>query len=197
MMVPVLLLCAVSVWQFASAAYIHAKAELAQWLVADAWQRTRQGEARATPWPWADTWPVARLRVERLKIDQMVLAGASGRTLAFGPGWMKASAVPGEPGSSVIAAHRDTHFAFLRHLQAGDLIKIETVGRQLQYRVSHSQIADSDRQQLLPVSGEQELVLVTCYPFDAVMAGGSLRYLVFAEHVTDPSRFIHKDIKAM
>jgi len=35
-----LLLCVLSAWQFATAGYIHAKAELAQWLIADAWQRT-------------------------------------------------------------------------------------------------------------------------------------------------------------
>ena len=28
------------------------------------------------PWPWADTWPVARLVVPSLGIDQIVLEGA-------------------------------------------------------------------------------------------------------------------------
>jgi sortase A len=185
-----LLLCAISVWQFASAAYIHAKAELAQWLVEDAWRKIKQGEAGARPWPWADTWPVARLTVARLSVEQMVLAGASGRTLAFGPGWMKASAIPGEPGSSVIAAHRDTHFAFLKHLRPGDVIDIETVDRRVRYSVTHRLVADSDQHRLQPATGGQELVLVTCYPFDALTTGGPLRYLVFAEPLIAPSRSI-------
>ena len=29
-----------------------------------------------------------------------------------------------------------------------------------------------------------QLVLVTCYPFDALRAGGPLRYVVFADPVT-------------
>jgi hypothetical protein len=30
-------------------------------------------------WPWADTWPIARLVVLGLGVDQIVLEGADGR----------------------------------------------------------------------------------------------------------------------
>nr|WP_245832002.1 sortase [Solemya velesiana gill symbiont] len=112
-------------WQLSEGIYIEAKAVVAQMLLQQAWQETRQGGSQVIPWPWADTWPVARLKVARLDIDQVVLAGASGRTLAFGPGHLFGSAPPGEEGNSVISGHRDTHFHFLKTLKSGDLIELE------------------------------------------------------------------------
>lgn len=181
------LLCVISAWQFASAAYIHAKAEFARWLVLDAWHRVQQGEARARPWPWADTWPVARLSVPALDEQHMVLAGASGRTLAFGPGWMQASARPGSHGVSVIGGHRDTHFEFLQYLVPGDVIRIDSGTSVTNYRVRESRVVDSSKETLSLHSGFDALVLVTCYPFNALSPGGPLRYLVYADPVVGPN----------
>ena len=116
-------LIAIGLWQAGSAGYIHAKAWLAQVLLARAWTATLAGEARVRPWPWADTWPIARLQVPALGVDRIVLAGASGRTLAFGPGHLAGTPLPGEKGTSVLAGHRDTHFAWI-----GDL-RVPVVGR--------------------------------------------------------------------
>ena len=78
---------------------IYLKAELAQYLLLEkAWTRTLQGENQVKPWPWADTWPVARLQLPKYGIDLIVLSGASGRTLAFGPGHVSTSAQPGTKG---------------------------------------------------------------------------------------------------
>ena len=107
------LLC-LGFWQFGQGAYIPAKAWLAQELMQRAWVRTGAGEERAGPWPWADTWPVARLTSKERGVDLIVLAGGSGRTLAFGPGHLSASAMPGEVGNAIIGGHRDTHFQFLQ-----------------------------------------------------------------------------------
>ena len=62
------------------------KAQLAQLLIERAWQRALAGEPAPKPWPWADTWPVARLDAPAQGVSLFVLAGSSGRTLAFGPG---------------------------------------------------------------------------------------------------------------
>ena len=102
-------------WQLGQGAYIPAKAWLALELMQRAWVRAGNGESRATPWPWADTWPVARLTARSGAVDLIVLAGDSGRTLAFGPGHVSASAMPGDVGNAVIGGHRDTHFQFLQH----------------------------------------------------------------------------------
>ena len=112
------LLLATAAWHGGRAAWIDVKARLAQELVRRAWRAARDGTGEPRPWPWADTWPVARLIVASRGVDLLVLAGASGRTLAFGPGHVTGTALPGEPGNAVVSGHRDTHFAFLRELSA-------------------------------------------------------------------------------
>lgn len=161
-----------------SAGWIHAKALLAQRLLQDAWTRTLATGKPHAPWPWADTAPVARLRVAARDIDQIVLRGDSGRTLAFGPGWAEASAAPGAHGTVVVSGHRDTHFGFLRELRPGDAIELQGTDGSVTYRVVDSRIADARRDRLALDAGQDELWLVTCWPFDAVQAGGPLRYAV-------------------
>jgi sortase A len=116
------------------------------------------------------------------KIDLIVLNGAYGRTLAFGPGYLESSSAPGTSGTTILTGHRDTHFRFLRGLNHGEEIVIETAtGARLRYLVSDRRIVDS-RSTLIELDRRQpHLVLVTCYPFDALVAGGPLRYVVTAE----------------
>lgn len=174
------LLC-LGFWQFGQGAYIPAKAWLAQELMQRAWVRAGAGEERATPWPWADTWPVARLTAERRDIDLIVLAGGSGRTLAFGPGHLSASALPGQIGNSIIAGHRDTHFQFLSKVEIGEFLGMETTqGQRHLYEVVGVDIVDSRRGSLVLDTDAAMMTLVTCYPFDALEAGGALRYVVTA-----------------
>ena len=172
----------IGLWNFGQAAYIHAKAWLAQVLISQAWERTLAGETQVKPWPWADTWPVARLRAPRQGIERFVLAGANGRSIAFGPGHLFGSAQPGMPGNSVVGAHRDTHFAFLQWVDNGDEIEVETpTGRVQVYRVSGHEVVDKTATRVLDAHpGEPRLTLITCYPFDALRAGGPLRYVVTA-----------------
>jgi sortase A len=166
------------------AGWIHAKAALAQQLLHVAWRESNHGASARKPWPWADTHPVARLRVPELGIDQIVLAGDSGRSLAFGPGWAEGSAIPGARGTSVISGHRDTHFAFLETLRENDRLLVESVRGLRQYRVEATRVADTRFEQLrLDGPGDGTLVLVTCYPFDAIAAGGPLRYVVMLRPV--------------
>jgi sortase A len=183
----VLALCAgVALWQFAGAGWIHAKARLAQWLIADAWATSSsRGGAPVRPWPWADTWPEARLRIAELGIEQYVLHGASGEALAFGPGRDLASALPGGAGPTILAGHRDTHFAFLATLPQGARIHLELVdGSAFAYRAAARYVVDSRAGRLPPELPSGALLLITCFPFEAVAAGGPLRYVVVAEPVT-------------
>jgi sortase A len=173
---------AVAGWNVGHAGWIAAKARLAHHLVRRAWDRERAGAGDVRPWPWADTHPVARLRVPERDVDLMVLAGASGRTMAFGPGHMSGTPLPGEPGNAVVAGHRDTHFAFLRRLRVGDVIVIERRdGGRWRYVVSRALIVDHRETWVAEDGGGTRLTLVTCYPFDAIQAGGPLRYVVSAE----------------
>jgi sortase A len=163
--------------------WLPAKAALAQQLLERAWRDTaaRGGAASVPPWPWADTWPVARLTLPRGARPLTVLAGASGRNLAFAPALMDGSAPPGAPGVSVIAGHRDTHFRALAKLAVGDELTLERPdGTRLLYEVVALDVVDSDRAQLRLDADESVVALVTCWPFEAVSVGGSWRYVVTA-----------------
>ncbi len=158
------------------------KAKLAQSLLQRAWSRTLAGETAVTPWPWADTWPVARLMVPSKKIDLIVLNGAYGRTLAFGPGYVESSTWPSSVGTTIFTGHRDTHFGFLKRLNRHDEIVIETAtGKKLCCVVSERRIVDAQSGTTTLDPSQPRLVLVTCYPFDAMIPGGPLRYVVVAE----------------
>ena len=175
------LLLALGVGLLAAGFWLPAKAELAQHLLNRAWNRTTEGDTAAKPWPWADTHPVARLALPGSGEPLTVLAGASGRTLAFAPALMDGSASLGSPGVSVIAGHRDTHFRPLAELAIGDTLALERPdGAVLTYEVTALDVVDSERAQLRLDSDESVVVLVTCWPFDAVAVGGSWRYVVTA-----------------
>ena len=168
-------------WQLGQGAYIPAKAFVAQELMLRAWDRATDGDWQPAPWPWADTWPVARLVAKAGDVDLIVLAGGSGRTLAFGPGHLSASSMPGDTGNSVIAGHRDTHFNFLKDLAIGEVLYVQTAdGRNHVFEVTHLDVVDSRRGSLLLDADEAVLSLVTCYPFEAAEAGGPMRYVVTA-----------------
>ena len=158
---------------------IYLKAKLAQVLIKQAWSETLVSDRDVKPWPWADTWPVARLQVA--DTDLYILQGAQGSSLAFGPGWMEDSVRPEEIGTKLIAGHRDTHFKFLQDLQSDDALTLTgRDGRQTHYYVDSIQIIDSSKEQLLIDTQPEQLVLITCYPFDAIEASGPQRYIVNA-----------------
>jgi len=179
--------------QIASGAWIHAKAFVAQVLLEYAWQVTQRGGSEVRPWPWADTWPVARMTVPRLDTSWIVLSGDTGRTLAFGPGQTLGSAEPGFAGTSIVSGHRDTHFTTLRDLLPGDAIEVERRdGRVVRYVVESLDILDARRAGIRALHEPAALVLVTCWPFDAIRTGGPLRYVVtaYADEARDHARRI-------
>ena len=182
--VPVLCLVLIGFQQLASAGYIQGKAHLAQYLIAVAWDDTlAAGGVAHKPWPWADTWPVARMEVPQQSVELYVLAGAKGNALAFGPGYELASAKLGDPGLSMIGGHRDTHFGFLKDMKSNSSFRLQLPsGVYIHYRVADARIVDIEREPLpAQTKGAQELQLVTCYPFDALLPGGPLRYVVIAK----------------
>lgn len=174
-----IILAVAAVWQLSLAGWIHAKAIAAQILLDRAWQQTLIDHKQTRPWPWADTWPVAELIVPEIDIAQIVLAGDSGSTLAFGPGHSFASVMPEQHGSVIISGHRDTHFRFLQDLKKGTRLILKTNSGIHYYTVTGMQIVDS--QSFVVDTSKDELVLATCYPFNSTITGGRERYLVHAQ----------------
>ena len=178
-----LFLAVVGLILFGQGAYIHAKALVAQVLLERAFENTLATGEATKPWSWADTWPVARIEVKRLNARAIVLAGSSGQALAFGPGHVERTAEAGERGVAVYSAHRDTHFAFLKNVVIGEEIDVTRHdGRTFRYRVDGTSVVRFDASGIDPLADGHELVLSTCWPFDA-MTQGPERYLVHAKMV--------------
>jgi sortase A len=163
--------------------WIYAKAKLAQLLLEISWRSALAGE-KVRPWPWADTRAIARLTIERGGATIIVLDGASGRTMAFGPGHLDGTAMPGDAGNCVITAHRDTHFAPLRSIGPGDLLTLQRPdGVTIRYRVQATRVVSKSDTSVLRQDARTRLTLITCYPFDAVRPGTPLRWVVVAQKV--------------
>jgi sortase A len=111
----------------------------------------------------------------------IVLAGATGRNLAFAPGHLDGSSEPGGGGTCVIAGHRDTHFSDLDHLARGQRVVLEdSRGRRRGYRVVRTAVVEEVDTWVITENDGPTLVLVTCWPLDSPLPGGTRRYVVWA-----------------
>ena len=167
---------------FAYGAYIPAKAVLAQYLINDAWNDSIRSVESQKPWRWADMHPVMKLSSEKHKQELIVLSGDKGNSLAFAPGHNLYSYMPNQGGTTVISAHRDTHFEFLQDVSISDVFELtDRNNKTSRYMVSDINIIDSTKQDISIHSNQDELKLITCFPFDAVIARGPLRYVITAQ----------------
>ena len=176
------------------AVYLRAKAELAGVLIRKAWEETLQSGKPHAPWSWADTHPIARLRIPHLDYDEIVLEGATPRTLAFGPARLLSGAGVGESGNLVLAGHRTSWFEPPQRIAQGDTIDLEWFDsragarRERVYTVTMIRVVEPQDVGLLAPTSEDALTLITCYPFGrgpgspqrfivrAVPSGPSLAY---------------------
>jgi sortase A len=153
------------------ALYMHAKAELAGILVRRAWEQSVQSGRPHAPWPWADTHAVARIRIPRLGYDEIILEGAAPRTLAFGPAHLLNGTAVGGSGNLVLAGHRTSWFRPLEAIAQGDSIQIQWFDghrsglQERTYSVSEIHIVEPQDTSLLAPTADDELTLITCYPF--------------------------------
>jgi sortase A len=187
-MAAALLLGAAGLFTIGQGLAIHAKAILAQILLEHAFERSVAEGVAVKPWSWADTWPVARVEIPRIGLDAIVLAGGSGQALAFGPGHLDGTPLPGDDGTAVIAAHRDTHFAALAGARTGDEIRVtRSDGVTVWFRVTGTSVVPWDGSGIDPQSDGRWLALSTCWPFGATKPG-PLRYVVKAQMIASERR---------
>ncbi len=154
---------------------VPAGAWFAQEMMQRAWARAATDE----PWPWSDAWPVARLTAQSDDTSLIVLAGGSPSALAFGPGHLGVSPMPGERGNSVFAGNGETHFRFLADLALGEGLSVELLdGARHDFEIVDLDVVDARRASLALDSDMPLLSLVCSYPFDG--SDSSLRYVVTA-----------------
>ena len=179
-----LFLACVGLAALAQGSWIYLKAELASQLIDDAWARALSDHAPRKPWPWADTWPVARLQVPAIGLDKKILQGESGQALAFAPGQLL---VPGANRASelrVISGHRDTHFRQLGELRVGDeLLWSALDGEHRRYRIVEREVVASEGLFWQAPADGRYLALVTCYPLDGIQPNPQHRLVVIAKQL--------------
>jgi len=107
----------------------------------------------------------ARLAMPRLDASLFVVEEKNPRDLRRGPGFVKESAMPGEPGNCIIAGHRDLHFRVLKNIRVGDEIQIVTARGRFMYRVAATKVVEASDRDALRAVYPQQLTLVTCFPF--------------------------------
>jgi sortase A len=173
-------LCVSGLAVAASGAAVPIRAKVSQALLTSAYDRTvATGEAQS-PWGSADMKAIGKISVPRLGVSEIILNAGSKEAMRAGPTLMPGSAAIGAPGTSVVAAHRDTHFAFLKQIKKGDVIMVAgTDGMMLPYRVTATQIVEADKFAITKGQTQNTLALATCYPFGS-QRGGKMRYVVHA-----------------
>ena len=180
----VLLIIALGLSFFAYGVYIPAKAVLAQYLINDAWNDSISSGENHKPWKWADMHPVMKLSSDKHNQELIVLSCDKGNSLAFAPGYNLFSYMPNHGGTTVISAHRDTHFEFLQDVSISDVFELtDRNNKTSSYEVRDIKIIDATKQDIAIHSDQDEIKLITCYPFDAIVARGPLRYVITASMI--------------
>lgn len=121
------------------------------------------------------------LDIPRIGLVAPVLAGASETDLSEGVGHLDGSSWPDQGGTDVLEAHDVTFFARLDQLKPDDTIVLRSECRQWTYRVSEGRVLTAGD----PVEDQSEptLVLVTCWPTDALYFTNQ-RYVLKATQVS-------------
>lgn len=130
---------------------------------AEEWSR-QAGTNPAAPVEVNGQSGVARLIIPRLDLQEIVVQGTSYKALKAGPGHLVQTPLPGDPGNSVLAGHRDTFFRKLNDLNLGDSVVVERGGRTYHFVIIGRKIVDPGDVSVLKPSPEPTLTLITCYP---------------------------------
>jgi sortase A len=152
----------------AQAAWIPARAALAQSLLERAFATSMANHVPVRALVSRDSAPVARISVPRLGVGAVVLAGRSRSALSLAPTELSSRV----EGVRVFAGHRDTHFAFIRELQIGDRIDVTDAGGVHRYQVTRFETVRHDRFAIAANPGHAMIALATCFPFDAPITAG-------------------------
>lgn len=108
---------------------------------------------------------LGRMEIPRLKVSATILQGTKAPTLRLGVGHVNGTVLPGAPGNSAIAGHRDTFFRALKDIHPNDEIVISTAVGPSFYQVDWAKVVHPDDLTVLNPSDGSALTLVTCYPF--------------------------------
>ncbi len=113
---------------------------------------------------------VARIAVPRLRFETAVREGVDEDTLAYGPGHVPGTALPGDESvrkQSVIAVARDVASSFATKLVLGDRVELRTPFGLRSYRVVERRTLKADEIQIAS-GGPPALTILAPYPSDSI-----------------------------
>lgn len=179
------------------ASWLPTKAWLSQVLISYSWQQSiaenmmseHENQMKHSsrniaikPWPWADTFPIAELSIERLEENIVILNGGDPTTLAFSAGAIAPFNQTNNLTPFVVAGHNDSHFAFLENILMKDIISMrDQHGKSQLYQVEAIDIIDASTGQLPILANDSSLILITCYPFNNLSNNNDERYIITAK----------------
>lgn len=164
------------------ATHAPARVWLSQQLIELAWLRTQAGEEEAKPWPGMSAYPIAKMSIPSANKEHVILKGVTGEVMAFAPGWHDGTDDLGKPGVSLVSAHIDTHFSYLKDLKIGEDVMLETAdGTELRYRIQDARVVQDSEIEIGDHDQGNILLLSTAYPFSNWQEGGVMRYVVIAK----------------
>lgn len=139
--------------------------------------------------------PIGRIKVPRLGLNMIVVAGTDHDSLKKGPGWDERTFMPGQGELTYIAGHRTTYgapFAHIDRLDEGDVVELNLPYGSFRYRVTRSVIVPANDLARLKSHGSEVLALQACHPrFSARQ-----RYIVYAKPIAVHPVTAHQDVTA-
>jgi sortase A len=126
--------------------------------------------------------PLGRIRMRRIGVSTVVVAGTGSKDLRRGPGHYPATPLPGARGTVGIAGHRTTYGAPFRRidrLRRGDEVEVDMPYGRFTYEVERTRIVPPTAIWVTDRVSYDRLVLSACHP----LYSAAKRIVVFARLV--------------
>ena len=123
--------------------------------------------------------PVGRIRIARIKLSTIVVAGTNSPSLRKGPGHYPDTPLPGARGTVGIAGHRTTYGAPFRRIdkvRTGDRVVLDMPYGRFEYTVERTRIVPPTATWVTDRVSFDRLILSACHP----LYSAAERIVVFA-----------------
>lgn len=138
--------------------------------------------ARALSRRTGDGQPLGRIRIRKIGVSKVVVAGTDTSSLRLGPGHYPGTPLPGARGTVAIAGHRTTYGAPFRHLDRlahGDRVELRMPYGTFVYSVEQRRIVAPTAVWVTHRASYDRLILSACHP----LYSAAKRIVVFARLV--------------
>jgi sortase A len=162
--------------------------------LAQEWQQQNSQEQTSSASSLHVNDGLIRVSIPKINLDAIILDGTTRKQLKNGPGRVIGTALPGEAGTAVITAHRDTFFRHIYELNKGDSILVQRNGQTLRFEVTGKKIVEPDDLTVLKQADDSRLTLITCYPIYYI--GPAPQRLVVFSKLADRAQSVVTNQKA-